>query len=132
MRVRRPPSFTVGWLVVVAAISPACGDAPRASAELGRTVYRQNGCASCHGREGHGDGPVSKTLDPKPRDFRDASAFKRGTDSFSIAKTIATGVANGESQGMPSFGHLSAEERRSLALYIIALRERSRKGTNTP
>jgi len=130
MRFCRSSSLALMWAVAVATLAAACGDAPKPSVELGRTVYRQNGCASCHGPEGHGNGPVSKTLDPKPRDFRDASAFKRGTDSFSIAKTIATGVANRESQGMPSFGHLTAEERRSLALYIISLRESSRKGTN--
>lgn len=95
------------------------------SPEAGRVLYRANGCGSCHGPDGEGDGPVGKTLRPPPRDFRDAAAFKNGTDVASIAQTIATGIMSGGA--MPRFTHLTNGEREALALYVISLRN----STNT-
>lgn len=130
--------------IAAAAALAACG-APAASVAEGRALYRENGCGSCHGPLGHGDGPVSKTLESRPRDFRDASAFKRGADARSIAQTIAEGLPDdpgdrewpgrrphSHSQGMPRFDHLSESERASLALYLISLREPAKKGTAWP
>ncbi|MEQ1907615.1 MAG: cytochrome c [Vicinamibacterales bacterium] len=131
------------WVVGVSALA-ACSRAPEPSAEAGRDLYAQNGCASCHGPNGHGDGPVGRTLETRPRDFRDASAFKQGTDITSIAETIATGVTgvprgNGvaaherhHSQVMPQFDHLSEWERRSLALHVISLRNTTATERNQP
>ena len=42
--------------------------ASAASIKRGRNLYETN-CASCHGAQGRGDGPVSKTLLPKPADL---------------------------------------------------------------
>jgi high-affinity iron transporter len=89
----------------------------------GKELYGENGCGTCHGASGHGDGPVAKTLDPPPRDFRDQAAFKNGIDVAEIAETIGTGVPQGGR--MPRFSHLTERERRSLALYVVTLREPS-------
>jgi copper(I)-binding protein len=89
----------------------------------GRELYLANGCASCHGALGHGDGPVAKTLNPRPRDFRDAAAFKLGRDASAIAQAIGGGIPGGG--GMPPFPHLSRRERESLARYLISLRSRN-------
>lgn len=137
------PIVMAAWLVGLGPLT-ACGTRPGASAEEGRDLYRQNGCASCHGPEGQGDGPVSAALGSRPRDFRDVAAFKQGTDVTSIAETIATGVigdrhgvgqpdhAGHHAQSMPRFDHLSESERRSLALYVISLRSLTEKGTPQP
>jgi len=110
------PAIGIG--IAIAAIG--CGSPPPTAA-VGRELYASNGCASCHGANGHGDGPVAKTLVPPPRDFRDASAFKNGTDVAAIATTLESGLSsNGGS--MPSFRHLTRDERASLALYVISLR----------
>ena len=86
----------------------------------GRELYFANGCASCHGALGHGDGPVAATLHPRPRDFRDAAAFKLGVDASAIAQAIGGGIPGGGA--MPPFPHLSRRERESLARYVISLR----------
>lgn len=139
-------SVPVALAVWVAGFSvvAGCSRAPKPSAEAGRDLYGQNGCASCHGQEGHGDGPVGRTLAARPRDFRDAAAFRQGTDIESIAETIATGLtggppanglpdpANHHSQVMPQFGHLSEWERHSLALYVISLRTTTSTERNQP
>jgi high-affinity iron transporter len=119
-----------------------CSQGPSPSTEAGRDLFRQNGCGSCHGPDGHGNGPVAKTIEPQPRDFRDASAFTQGTDVASIASTIATGVmvhSQGNSpadqhhrQLMPQFNHLSEAERRSLAMYVISLRNPKQPERNQP
>ncbi len=89
----------------------------------GEHLYRSNGCASCHGPDGHGDGPVGRALNPPPRDFRVAAAFKAGTDMESIALTLAIGVPAGGS--MPLYAHLTNDERRALARFLISLRTTS-------
>ncbi len=127
------PLVLTAWALSMAAMV-GCSRGPSPSTEAGRDLYRQNGCGSCHGPEGHGDGPVGKTIETRPRDFRDAAAFKQGADIDSITATIATGVIGGlgdprspdhlhhHTQVMPRFDHLSEKERRSLALYVISLR----------
>jgi len=106
--------------VFVAALAHAGCNTPPSVAE-GQQLYRGNGCPTCHGPLGHGDGPVGRTLVPRPRDFRDEHAFKNGTSVAAIAATIQTGLTRDRSE-MPKFDHLSRRERESLALYVISIR----------
>ena len=92
----------------------------------GRGLYEANGCATCHGPEGHGDGPVSKTLHSSPRDFRDAGAFVNGYDVEQIARTMETGLVQG-TETMPSYAHLSRGDRENLAVFVMSLRSDSEK-----
>ncbi len=131
-----PPALAL--CLAAAILVASCTREPAPSAEDGRLLYGQNGCAICHGTLGRGDGTLSKTLMPPPRDFRDVSAFKRGIDEASIASTLATGIAaTGADAGtehanhslvMPRYDHLSEIERRSLALHLISLRNPASKG----
>lgn len=96
-------------------------------------LYEANGCASCHGPEGHGDGPVASSLEVRPTDLRYVAGFRNGSDEEAIARTLQTGIAvHHEAPAtsvahhdlvMPAFSHLSEEERRSLARYVISLRK---------
>ncbi len=129
-----------------ATMSVACAPAaPLPTVREGRTLYAENGCASCHGSTGRGDGPVASTLDPRPRDFHDLAAFKRGFEVGAIANTLATGIlvdapeGTGlggaplhHKQGMPKFDHLSESERQSLALYVMSLHNTTRQGALRP
>lgn len=122
-----------GGVGCVAVLLAACSH-PMPTAAEGRSLYRENGCASCHGQSGHGDGPLAATLPSKPIDFRDAALFNRGADESAIAKTLAEGVAGTVPVElhlhnthhvlvMPKFDHLTELERRSIALYVISLRQ---------
>lgn len=106
-------------LLVVPLLAVAC--ASGGSAGRGRELYAENGCASCHGPAGRGDGPVGKTLTPPPRDFKNDASYRRGTDEGSIAATLEVGIAENGAK-MPAFAHLTEHERRSLAAYVISLR----------
>lgn len=118
---------TVARLLLVAGLaSAACVDrsaeVPASEIEKGKALYAANGCGTCHGLTGRGDGPIARTLTPPPRDFRDAGAFKNGTDPASVANTIATGLTRDGGQ-MQSYFHLSGRERHLLARFVISLRE---------
>jgi mono/diheme cytochrome c family protein len=96
-------------------------------AEAGQASYMAN-CASCHGPEGRGDGPVAMALDPKPRDFAVAE-FKYDTDGDGETGTDADITAIIQ-QGAAAFGgnvmmaplpHLSDEEVGNIIVYIRTL-----------
>jgi mono/diheme cytochrome c family protein len=59
-------------------------------------------CATCHGKEGRGDGVGGKALNPKPRDYRDKEWQASVTDD-QLRKTIVYGgAAVGKSANMPN------------------------------
>jgi high-affinity iron transporter len=131
----------VVWSVAALLSVCACRETRPTAAE-GASLYRQNGCVTCHGRTGHGDGPIAATLSARPRDFRDASAFKNGTSVEAIVSTLATGMGDGntapehrghgpehEQRVMPRFDHLTEHERRSIAMFVISLRSPSDERT---
>lgn len=95
---------------------------PKPSAVRGRDLYASNGCISCHGPTGRGDGPVGRTLTPSPRDFTDDAAYVNGRGPESIARTLATGL-NRNGAKMPAFAHLTDGERMSLALFVLSLHD---------
>ena len=116
-----------GGLVLFAACSR-----PTPSVSEGRLLYQANGCASCHGASGRGDGPIAVRLGSKPADLHDPGLFTRGAGEIEIAKTLAVGIHSAEASSpqlhrthhelaMPKFDHLTEIERRSIALYVISL-----------
>jgi high-affinity iron transporter len=91
---------------------------PRAAPDLlaGERLYQAN-CASCHGVEGHGDGPAGARLDPPPIDFHDV-ARARQRSLYGLYNTITIGVAG---TSMASFANLSDADRWALAFYVGGL-----------
>jgi mono/diheme cytochrome c family protein len=65
--------------MLLLAVAPLIGNAAAARADTSpvpahaEAAYRRY-CASCHGMEGRGDGPVAETLDPRPTDLTRLSA----------------------------------------------------------
>ena len=132
---------TLMGLGISATLLAGClGSVP--SADAGRELYAENGCASCHGSAGHGDGPSAATLPARPIDFRDVSQFKHGSTEAAIAQTLAEGVsivhtlpqlhATHHLLLMPKFDHLTKTERRSIALYVISMRAAATQGRIQP
>jgi high-affinity iron transporter len=108
----------------------ACGPAP--SVDQGKKLYQTNGCVSCHGASGRGDGALAASLLSKPANLHAPDHFKRGASEAEIAKTLAEGIVdpqlaahefhlNHHDLAMPKFDHLSEVERRSIALYVISM-----------
>jgi mono/diheme cytochrome c family protein len=88
---------------------------PRTSSSAPSVWFKQY-CASCHGVEGTGDGPVAQSLRTKPADLTDLSKNNGGLlpeqevhDFINGTKTVA---AHG-SQQMPVWGYAFRRVRRS-------------------
>ena len=64
------------------------------SIERGKALYRQY-CASCHGINGQGDGPLAKNLTPKPAELVERAAHHSDGD-------FAWKITNGRG-AMPGF-----------------------------
>jgi mono/diheme cytochrome c family protein len=118
------------FLTAVAALAVLIPTASLAAdLEAGKAAYQAN-CASCHGPEGKGDGPVAMALDPKPRSFAEAK-FKYDTDGDGKTGTDAD-ITNIVKQGAAAFGgnammaplpHLSDDEISNIIAYIRTLKE---------
>jgi Cytochrome C oxidase, cbb3-type, subunit III len=76
-------------------------------------------CSTCHGMTGHGDGPGSLALTPKPRSFADQAWQKSVTDE-QIRRTITFGGAGvGKSPMMPAQPQLKSQPQVLDGLILI-------------
>lgn len=97
----------------------------------GQRSYHIRGCAKCHGAKGLGDGYRTAILSgaEKPRNFKDLSAYKQGSDVASIAYTIKNGIQNPANEGknprspsiMPAYPMLTDIEINHIAQYVVYL-----------
>lgn len=100
---------------------------PRPTPELfntGKSIFEKQ-CAVCHGTRGAGDGKAAYLLYPKPRDFtrnefRLISTNQMLATDEDLFKTLTRGMPG---SSMPSWEHLSPEERWALAYYVRFLAE---------
>ena len=90
----------------------------------GLELYRQMGCAACHGDTARGDGELAQDLTDttgspiQPADLT-SGRLKSGPGPKAIYRTIMTGL---DGTPMPSYGDsLDPEEGWELALYILSL-----------
>jgi mono/diheme cytochrome c family protein len=72
-------------------------------------------CVSCHGAEGKGDGVAGAALNPKPRNFTNATGWINGSKISGIFKTLSEGIPG---SAMVAFDTFSPEEKIALAQYI--------------
>ncbi len=74
-----------------------------ATIAAGEKLFVKN-CQVCHGATGHGDGPGSVALNPKPRNFTQPSQFKSKNDDEVFALISKGGAARKLSPAMPAWG----------------------------
>ncbi len=101
--------------------SPSAEGSLQADDEIvlqGKELYTSNGCESCHGPQGRGDGPAAVSLDPPPRTFQDIGSYKQGSSAGDIANTILTGIPG---TVMAPYPHINPQDRRAISSYIVFL-----------
>ena len=98
--------------MVMAMLIPVC------SQDRSRENYLTR-CASCHGREGYGDGPSTRWLRTKPTDFHNCDAMKKLSDyTIFTAVKYGTGMLNLPADMPGFFNRLSDSEINSLVSYV--------------
>lgn len=86
------------------------------SVQRGAALYYAQ-CASCHGAQGKGDGPLATKLTPPPIAFTDRERA-RERSLFALHQNITRGV---EGTSMPAFASLSDEDRWALSFFISTM-----------
>ncbi|MEQ8819547.1 MAG: cytochrome c [Sumerlaeia bacterium] len=81
----------------------------------GKVLYEVN-CASCHGKEGYGDGDKGVGLNPPVRNFHESNpaAWTNGKSFAALWKTLHEG-ANGS---MSNYRHLPEDDRVAIVHYM--------------
>ncbi len=82
----------------------------------GAALFQQE-CASCHGRGGDGDGPAAAGLPVRPIAFTNVERARQRS-LFALFQTTTQGI---DGTAMPSFEHLSGDDRWALAFHIGGL-----------
>ncbi len=95
----------------------------------GKKVYEKR-CWYCHGIEGRGDGPASKTMFPKPRNFTRNEYKVRSTTFGSVPtdedlfRIITSGI---EGTAMPFWSTISETERWQVLYYVKTFNDQFKK-----
>lgn len=90
----------------------------------GKQIYDTT-CASCHGAEGIGDGPIAAAFpaDQKPRSLKDG-VYKFATDDAKMKELIKKGgAAVGLSVLMPAQASLVEEDLNNVIAYVRSLKK---------
>jgi mono/diheme cytochrome c family protein len=98
----------------------------------GARIYEMR-CASCHGRDGSGDGNAGRALKSRPRDFRTADFryASAGEGTLPTDADLESVIRNGRiEEGMPAWAALSAEDVHAVIQFIktFSPRWQSEKG----
>jgi mono/diheme cytochrome c family protein len=114
----RPPGVPIDL-----GVEPSDGDASRAH---GAALYHDLGCPTCHGEQGHGDGPSASQLRAsdrtsiRPADLTRPWTFKGGDAPGDVAMRLAAGIGG---TPMPSYLEIASKsDLWDLAHWILSIR----------
>ena len=89
-------------------------------AEDGKKLYRRF-CIGCHGKYGNGEGDNAQWIDPKPRDFTEATFKCRSTPTGTLPtdEDLYNAITRGfVTTNMPSWRPLSPYQRADLVAFV--------------
>jgi mono/diheme cytochrome c family protein len=83
----------------------------------GREIYIER-CVTCHGPTGLGDGPLARSLTPKPRNLAD-DPWKYGDKPEQVLNVLANGVKDAQMPGWA--GTYGLEDLKAVAAYTYQI-----------
>jgi mono/diheme cytochrome c family protein len=89
-------------------------------AASGKDLYRRY-CIGCHGQDGNGEGMNAAWIDPKPRDFTEATFKCRSTPTGTLPtdEDLYNAVTRGfVTTNMPSWTALTPQQRADLVAFV--------------
>jgi mono/diheme cytochrome c family protein len=89
-------------------------------AEAGKMLYRRF-CIGCHGPDGNGEGMNAQWIDPKPRDFTEATFKCRSTPTGTLPtdEDLYNAITRGfVTTNMPAWRPLNPQQRADLVAFI--------------
>ena len=90
----------------------------------GEKIFKTN-CVTCHGTEGHGDGPSAAGLDPKPANLSDKTMMPSMSDGYLFWRVSKGGNMEPFNSAMPTWENtLSETERWQVITYVRTLSEK--------
>ena len=94
---------------------------PESQAQVvrGAILFKENACYTCHGEKGRGDGILSKTLNPPPRNYYDKAWQASVTDEHIKNVIKKGGEANGLSSVMAPYEKQITDEADYDALVAL-------------
>jgi len=127
----QPPPPRPTWLGVNVPERPVASDAVL---ERGATIYKAR-CSHCHGDKGDGDGPAARFLTTKPRVLSGGNFNVKSTEQGKpplLEDLFRTVTAGFPAYGMPSFAHLTNEDRWAVVLHVKTLSKSLSKKRRKP
>ncbi len=104
-------------MLALAVVFPVIGQ----NSKIGKRLYSEKGCYTCHGLKGDGEGDAGKNLEPRPSSFK--GEFKYGDDLEAIVNIIKNG-SPGYNNMAPYKDVLTDDEITSLARFIKSFQKR--------
>lgn len=123
------------FAVVTCCVTLHAASPPSADQEVGKSIYEMK-CASCHGKEGRGNGAAAAFLNPRPRDFTSGKFKVRSTESGSIPtdddlrSTIQNGLHGSAMADWKNFLH--GDSLEAVIAYVKSLSARFTHETPKP
>ena len=109
---------TVRWVFpVLGLLLPAVASAAAGDAAKGKPIYNAQ-CVICHGKTGDGNGPVGKSLNPRPKAF---AAGNLASDDVLFNVIKKGGKANGLSKDMDAYPQFSDQQIWDIIAFIKTL-----------
>jgi len=123
-RIWKPILLSAAGTLLIAACGGGGADSgPSATVKAaGEEVFKTT-CSPCHGDTGVGDGLAAANLDPKPRNYTDKTWQDSVTDQEIKDVISKGGEANGLSNTMAAYGHLTEDQLNGLVWKIRSFAE---------